>query len=498
MSRRGPAGAIAALVLLVLFVVSAAAETDVYASGVVRGKYLYNTDDDVESSVSDTRVELDVGVGALTLGVVYRAYLLSDEDYNPADVEAPPTEVKHRYAAFEHDDLFLRAGHFFATFGRGLTLRSYEDVDLEHDTVLDGVMAEYSVGDVSLTALSGLTTDDAPGTGYTEHVVSGARATMPVGTWVELGGSVVGRSTTDRDEDVEIPDELARFEDTVTGSEVSVWAGPLTVAAEYAGRNGENPVTGSGHVDGHATYVSAALNYDWLTLFGELKDYERFDHVLVNPPTAVRDHLWTLMNRATYQVDLDDEMGFLVEASAPAGDAFFLMGGASEARNHDGDLRHWEMFGQVDWSAGPTTANVGASRSREYLFAGGQSTGKFTERTIAGVTFEFGFASDQVIELNIEGQTTDDVDGKSYEDFIVSAAYYPGLDMTVIATAERTTAETDDRDSWFMGEVRKLLSDDFEVSLSAGTERGGKKCTGGVCFVEPEFEGVRLRFSRYF
>jgi hypothetical protein len=103
-----------------------------------------------------------------------------------------------------------------------------------------------------------------------------------------------------------------------------------------------------------------------------------------------------------------------------------------------------------------------------------------------------------VLEVTLEAQTTEDPDGKSYRDYIASLAYYPGLDLTVIGTVERTTQETADRDSWFMVEVRKLLSDDFEASVSAGTERGGKKCTGGVCFVEPAFEGARLRFTRFF
>jgi hypothetical protein len=497
-SRHGRTFAVLPVALLVLFSVSVSAETDVYTSGVVRGKYLYNTDDEVDASVADTRVDLDIGIGALTLGAVYRAYLLSDEGYNPADVEAPPTEVKHRYAALEHQDLAIRAGHFFSTFGRGLTLRSYEDVDLEHDTVLDGLSLDYRIGDVSLAALSGIATDDEAGTAYTEHVVRAARAGVPVADWLEVAGSVVERSRTARDEEVDLPDEIARFEDTVVGGEVSVWAGPVTFAAEYATRDGANPATDEDEVEGHAAYASATLSLAPITVFGEFKDYEEYDHLLVNPPTAVRDHLWTLMNRATYQIDLDDERGFLVEATAPVGDAFFLMGGASEARNHDGDLRHWEMFGQVDWTVGETTAYLGAARSREYVFAGGEAAGKFTDRTTVGATLEAGILSGQMVEVTAEGQATETPEGKSYEDYIVSAAYYPGLDFTLIATAERTTSDSSDRDSWFMAEVRKLVDDDFEVSLSAGTERGGKKCTGGVCFIEPEFEGVRLRFTRFF
>ena len=482
MSRRG--FAFATLVLALPLLLTATAAADVYAAGVVRGKYMYNTDDEVDASVSDARVELDIGIGELTLGAVYRAYLLSDEDYNPASVTADATEVKHRYAALEHDDLFLRAGHFFSTFGRGLVLRSYEDVDLEYDTVLDGLLAEYSLGDVSLTALAGTTTEDVAGSAYTDYVVSAARASMPLTEWAEVAGSVAERASTRKDEDVDLPDEIALFEDHVAGAELNVWTGPVTVGAEYVGREGENPATGEGQIQGHAAYASGTFELPWGTLFGEVKDYEDFGHYLVSPPTCVREHLWTLMNRATYEIDLDDEMGFLAEGSAPVGDAIYVVGGASEARNHEGDLRHWEAYGQLDWTAGSSiTMTLGAARSRAYVFTGEGAVGKFTEHVTGGASVVFGIADSQELELVLEGQKTDGADGESYEDYILSAAYYPGYDLTLITTAERTTVESDGRDSWFVAEVRKLISDDFEVSLSAGTERGGKKCTGGVCFV---------------
>jgi hypothetical protein len=503
--------------LLALVSASVSAETDVYASGVVQWEYLYNTGLEREiivkradgttdtvlvdygASVSDVRVDLDVVIGPVTVGAAYRAYLLSDTDYNPAEVVAPPTEVKHRYAAFEHEDLNLRAGHFFATFGHGVTLRSHEEIALEYDTVLDGAFGEYAVGDVSLTALSGTATDNVKGTGYYEHVVSAARASMPITEYAEVAGSVVERSRTQKDDEIDIPKEVARMTDVLVGTELSVWAGPLSVVAEYVTRDGKNPMTLTGDFEGHAIYASGTLSLGWVTLFGEFKDYDEYQHYLVNPPSAVRDHLWTQMNRVTYEPDLDDERGFLVEGSGTLGDALFLTGGASEARNHDSDLRHWEMFGQLDWTLGETiSGSAAASWSKEYLFVVEDATGKFDEHMTAALSAEFEIGVGSALEVTLEGLTTEDVYDASYEDYLMSLAFYSAGDWTLIATAERTTSETETRDGWFMAEARKLVTDDLEVSLAAGTERGGKTCTGGVCFEEPEFEGVRLRFTTFF
>ncbi len=413
MSRNGWALALLSVAFLALVSASALAETDVYASGVVRGKYLYSTEE--EASVWDTRVDFDASIGVLTLGAVYRGYWLSDDAYNPADVVvADPNDVKHRYAALEYEDLYLRAGHFSTTFGHGLTLRSYEDVDLEHDTLLDGLFAEYDAGVFDVTALTGASREDS-GDRFYAHTVHGARVSVPVGEWMEVAGSAVERSRIWNDEDGEFGGDFARFEDGVRGAEVSGWIGPFTFGGEYAERSGDypeaakkvDPETGGleyprrqVETQGHATYASGTLDLGWATLFGEFKDFDDFAHSLVNPPTCVREHLWTLMNRATYEVDLNDERGFLVEGSSALGDALFVTGGASEARSHDRDLRHWEMFGHATYDLGSDiTLGAAASRSREYLFGEEGGIGKFTEHTTGVVEADLTFARPWILKM---------------------------------------------------------------------------------------------------
>jgi hypothetical protein len=77
-------------------------------------------------------------------------------------------------------------------------------------------------------------------------------------------------------------------------------------------------------------------------------------------------------------------------------------------------------------------------------------------------------------------------------------AVYPKPTVTVSASTEVTTERGLDRDFWLFGEVRASVTDDIEVALGVGSEKGGKKCSGGICFTEPEFVGVRLRFITYF
>jgi hypothetical protein len=498
-SKRGLCAAVSVLVCLLGWSAGASAQWEVGARGLTTGEYLYNTDE--EASALDARVELDIDIGDLTLGAVYRAYQLSDPAYNPAGVDVAASAIKHRFVEYNAGDLFLRGGHFSATFGRGLSLRSYEDVELEHDTFLDGLMGEYRAGSVTVTALGGATNEDLSAGQYYANFVRAARVSAPVTGWLDLGASAVERVRTLTDEDVELPDDITRFEDVVLAGELDAWMGPVTLAADYASRSGENPVTGAS-LEGHGAYVSSTVDLGWMTLFGEVKDYDDYDHFVVNPPTCVREHLWTLMNRATYEVNLNDERGFLFEGNLPLGDDTYLTGGASESRRHNRDLSHWEMYGQYDQTFAPRVrGSLAGSWSREYLYAGDETTGKFTEHMMGAAEIVFGVGSDQEVELVVEGQRVEEPSGERYEDLLAAAAWYVGSSTTFTGMAETTTQEfgsADARDVWFMVEWIQLLTDDLEVKVGLGTQRGGKKCTGGVCYVEPEFEGARLKLAKYF
>lgn len=470
---------------------SACAYDDVWASGALTSDY--RADTGREASAFDCRLEIDAGVGPLGVGVVYRAYQLSDPGYDPADIGASVSEIKRRYAELAHGALSARAGHFFSTFGHGLTLRSYEDVDLEHDTALDGLLAEARLGDVDVVGLSGVTTEPLSAVRDREHTVGGAQVRAPLLGWLTAGASAVRRSRLDRLEEGAVAEVDARFEESAFGVEMDAWAGPLTLTAEYARRSGENPADDLDSMNGHGFYGASTLELGRFTLFGEFKDYEDFDHYLVNPPTCVREHLWTLMNRATYEIDLDDERGFLVEGSTPLGESSHMTGGASEARLHDGTLSHWEMFTKLEhYLSDDVGTRLGASWSREY------DRGKFVEHMIGAFDVDVELKSGDMAELSFEGQLVDDPATGEYEDYIAALTFYPGTGITFSVLVEATTSEASDRDVWSVAQVRALVQDDTEVTVSLGTERGGKKCSGGVCYVEPEFEGIRLKLATFF
>lgn len=453
-------------------------------SAAARGEYLYNTD--LGASVFDARVDLDVEIAPLTLGTTYRAYHLSDPHYDPAAVVARGSEIKHRFAEFRREDLFLRAGDFLCTFGNGLVLRSFEDIDLEHDTALDGLLMEYSRGPVDVTGLSGTLTEEHDSGTYLDYTVRAARARASAAGLVSVAGSVVERAEREYDRD---DLTIARSEDAVLGGEVEAWLGPVHLVAEYASRD----TAAEGGAGGHGAYLAGSGGTSWLTFLGEYKDYDGFEHPLTNPPTCVREHPWTLMNRATHEVNRNDEKGFLVEGTFTVFDELTVLGGCSEARTHNGGLVHWEIYGELDhWFLDSAPGSVAWSWSREYV---GQD---FTERMIGALGWDVTVGRGRTVEIAVEGQRTDEPGIDTYEDLLASVALYVSPAVTFVALGEGTNSEYTDDDSWLFAEARVLLADDLEVSIGCGTERGGTKCSGGICYTEPDFEGVRVRVSTFF
>lgn len=491
--RRTPGGSVVLLAAAALAVAGPARADEVRATGTVSGDYSYHTG--AETSLVDMRAELDLESGPVRLGAVYRLYVAGDADY-PGVLDLPENEIKHRFAEFSKDSFSVRAGDCFATFGNGLALRSYEEIELEHDTSLDGVLVELDRGGLRIVGLSGTTSEDVSSARVREHTVRGVRAGTTLAGIVDVAVSGVARTSELIDAEVELPDEVAFFEDQVLGVESSAWIGPVTVSGEYVSRSGRRTYEPDDQTDGHGAYVSASVDLAWATLFGEFKDYSELGHYLVNPPTCVREHLWTLMNRVTYEIDLNDERGFLAEVSAPLGNALYVTGGASEARDRDGDLEHWEIFGHadhacLDWLRG----SVAGSWSREYI---GNEYGDFTEHISGAVEFVLEPEPGRPVELVLEGQRTNEFYGEERMDYLVSFTSYPGDGMTFSVLAETTDDESLDRDVWTSLELRARIASDVEASFMMGTERGGKKCAGGVCYVEPEFEGFRVRLTSFF
>ena len=161
----------------------------------------------------------------------------------------------------------------------------------------------------------------------------------------------------------------------------------------------------------------------------------------------------------------------------------------------------WELYGEAKTNWGERVSLTAAAAETELTI------GTVFDERLAGFG-EAVFEIDDVQSLTFGGEWAEvrvsDELTRAYElpaefrDRLFSFSYgrSPWLNLTL--TYEDTTDEEETRDDWFSVLAEISLADHHDLNISYGSERGGWKCSGGVCFFEPEFEGLKVRWvARY-
>ncbi len=94
-----------------------------------------------EKIASNNYLKVDYTYLNFQMGVRYEAYLPALLGY-PVGLDG--TGIVNRYASFTNDVLKITAGNFYAQFGSGMVLRTYEERTLGIDNSLDGIKVEHS------------------------------------------------------------------------------------------------------------------------------------------------------------------------------------------------------------------------------------------------------------------------------------------------------------------------------------------------------------------
>jgi hypothetical protein len=291
-----------------------------------------------------------------------------------------------------------------------------------------------------------------------------------------------------------------------SGGLAEVTLGPATLYGEYVHREFPNAAPGAGDAgEGGGGFVSAVVGGGGFVVSGEYRDYSNFEHEFHDPPTALKQHTWTLLNRINGQIlqdiDNNDAEGFLTEGSYSADLFTSLTGSYSEVRRDVGNDNFWEAYGEgkTTWQEKAYFTLAGAESEFEFGTTFEEQIGGFGE-----VVYQF----DEVSSLtgNVEWsevRSTDRLtqaftDPLEFRDRIFSLSYgrSPWLNLTV--SYEDTTDPAETREDWVAAIAEIQVLDNHDLILSYGSERGGWKCSGGVCFFEPEFEGFKIRWvARY-
>jgi hypothetical protein len=459
--------------------------------------------------------------------------------------------ISRRFIEFKKDNFDVRAGNFYELFGKGLTLNSFESRGLGFNTQFDGIKLNYSKT-WKQTRFDG--TILGGGLDYNDYLVPGRVETYSVRAanfdfapikLFSLGGSYLYTRGA-----IPSGNYVTNMNAEIYEGNFSFNYKSIDLFASYANKKTitepnilyPNALTPRG--DG--AYASLAFTRPGLGITAEYKNY-RFNLVTpderssTNPtkalpfqvaPTCIKEYSTTLLSRYPHQVDFNDEVGFQLDAFySPNDNLTFNINGSLSSRHYDyydADTSaltlyrridrntsylpstkdpfspYWELYFEAEYYVRKdlkVKAAIGRQNSVLYSIVDPASSDKVRTVTIP-LEVRYDFMKIYSVELNTEQQWvfnsartyTPTVDNRNFYNEYISVSVSRSPSIIVNGTVELSTDKEDPsgKKIWGTGEITYKFSSANSLTFSYGSERGGLKCSSGICRYVNPFNGFRL------
>jgi hypothetical protein len=441
----------------------------------------------------ENRLRLDIYKGNLRIGGRLLYFRPSTADIAQYKIE-DESKIDKRYLEATLDPLKLRFGDFSDLWGHGLALSCFENRDLYFDSELDGVRIQADAGPFTIIGLRG---SSKQGLLVNAADVTGARVTA------NFNGSGAGFNYVFIDSSVYPEHHIASVD----------WNLQYGMLSLYGERAWNKVLASKKPTEGHATYVGVTLSkWKWSLL----ADYKDYDYKIVtpfqNPPTVYREiGPRVLQGREPHVLNVPDEVGYQVELSGQALEKTFVTLHYNLSSHHpkdqtgiprpslkQNDFAYWESFVNVD-------QDLPASR-KVFVEVGEneEATAVWQQRTWGQVRFTTPFLTKHDLEFEIKQmQITDKLrDDKKLWDQMYSVGWNNGdfLSLTLVyqMSNDKDLKNREGKD-WPSAEAAVTFGQGkHRVIAFYGRERGGLKCSNGVCRPVQAFSGFRLTFESTF
>ena len=454
--------------------------------------------------------------------------------------------ISRRFVEFTKDRFLARAGNYYELFERGLTLNAFENRPLGFNTQLDGLKLRYGNQWKKIKFDGTIVGGDLKYNDYlvpdrTEsYSIRAANFNFSPLKFATLGGSYLYATG-------EIPSGSY-----VTNITAEIAEGDLALSFKgfdaflsYANKktitqpNAVYPVSLAPRGDGF--YGSLSYTREGLGVVFEYKNY-RFDLVtpdersntrptkalpIQQPPTTIKEHSSTLLSRFPHLPDFNDEVGYQLDAFySPTENLTFNVNISQTSRHYDyRDIDpspltryqrierkfdylpslndalspFWEVFVEAEYyyrSYLKFKLAVARKTSIVYNINDPATSDKVRIFTVP-MEIKYDFLKKYSIKLNLEGQRVFNLIRSAQKTFyngLISVALSRSPDAVLVGNLEVSNDEEDPsgRKYWPQVEASYRISPANIVVLAYGRERGGLKCSSGICRYVSPFNGFRL------
>ncbi|MCX6163775.1 MAG: DUF6029 family protein [Ignavibacteriae bacterium] len=468
--------------------------------------------------------------------------------------------IRKRYLEYNNlsENINIRIGDYWDIIGRGMTLNVFEDRGLAFDTGIDGLRVAYKRtfgdkkpvkikaqilgGDISYTDFLNLQRTETYKVRDGNFEISPLKNLTFGLNYVYAKGVIMGNDLK----------TLTNISSELPEGYMSLKYKDLNFFYSYAHKrvSTEANLLYPKNITafGNGMYSSMSFSKSGLGITLDYKNY-RFDLVtpdqrdgtrptkmmpFQNPPTALKEHTSTLISRNPHIVDFNDEVGTQLDIIFAPSDKLTMnlnLGLASrhyEYNNVDTtgyqykwdrinrynnflpSLREqlspfWEVYFETEYYATEKFyAKVAVSRQNEiiYIDENPLATEKIFNTTVP-IELRYSLSKDYTLKVLFENQWAHNTSHSTTPDYsnqFAALSLSKSPELTVTANTEFTTDKDDPsrKSNWFSGEVSYKVTPTNILTVFYGSEKGGLKCTNGICRYVYPFNGLRLTLSSKF
>jgi hypothetical protein len=444
-------------------------------------------DNTIKRPFFEDRLQLDLYRGNLRLGGRFLYFRPSNEDkYRDALLEQ--NKIDKRYLEATFSPFRLRVGNFSDVWGYGLAFSSFENRDIYFDSELDGVHVQFESEPFFFTVLRGNSEDG--------RLVKHAEVTAARGNLRTLGQSL-GFNYVSIDSGAYPKTHISSVD----------WRFSRGLFTLYGERAWNEAYLSLNPVEGHATYVGSVLSkWGWSVLL-EYKDY---DYVVATPfqnPAIVYRELGPrlLQGREPHVLNIPNEVGYQGELSGMLTSTTFTTLHYNLSSRHpkdegaiplptlqQADAPYWEMFASAEQDLPANrrlTVELGSNEEAAVLWQK-RLWASLRLQTPVGGTHEVDIESETVL---ITDRLRND---QKFNDQLVAFGWTDGGPISLTVGSEFSTDKAlklREGNNWPFAELAMAMGGGRNrLSIFYGRERGGLRCSNGVCRQVQAFSGVRV------
>ncbi len=463
--------------------------------------------------------------------------------------------IRKRYLEYNNldENLSIRVGDYWDLVSRGLTFNVFEDRGLAYDTGIDGVRVAYKRNFGEKNPVKTKTQVFAGDLNYTDYINLKRTETYKIRdanfevvplkninigiNYMYAKGSI---TSNDLSTLTNITAELPEAYMTFNYKDLQFF---YSYAHKHVLTDPNSLYLNRMSAFGNGMYSSLSFSKPGFGFTIDYKNY-RFDLTdpsqrdrtrptkmlpFQNPPTALKEHTSTLISRNPHVVDFNDEVGGQLDMIASPSDKLNLNLNIGIASRHyeynyinagwvpverstnflpsldDKFSPFWEVYFESEYYASKAVyGKVAFSKQSEVTYSDLDplESEKLFTSTIP-VEFRYSLTKDWTLKLIAEQQWIHNSSRfyqKDYNNNFFSLSMSRSPDLTLTINTEITNDDYDPsgKKNWVQGEIAYKLTTTHILTASYGAERGGLKCTSGICRYVYPFNGFRLSLSSKF